>query len=385
VIDAVGEVFGTHRATVREAITRLKERVVRLEAASNFEERFNRLAGEVKRGAEIPQSELLERIDALQRQVDLKEAADVDFREFADRVTELEKTNSLGERFSQLEHQLAARQKALLSQDELLAKIERLQRQIDDLKRVADLDVRFHEFVERIMELKKTNGLEARFNRLANEVKLGSEIPQGELLVKIEGLQRQLDELKRVADQPGPQGPPGPPCKLPCVNEYFAERVHYESDVVTHAGALWQARCDTVHAPPHADWVCLARAGRDAKMPRIRGTFKSDAKYEALDIVITNGNSFIAKKDAPGDCPGDGWQLLAASGKRGNVGERGPVGPSGRDGMNAETRVIRLEGWRIDPEKYAVVPQVLDGRQVIDGPKLELRRLFEQFVAEVGS
>jgi hypothetical protein len=77
-IDAVGEVIGTHRAAVREALTRLKERVVRLEAASNFEERFNRLAGEIKRGAEIPQSELLERIDALQRQVDLKGVADLD-------------------------------------------------------------------------------------------------------------------------------------------------------------------------------------------------------------------------------------------------------------------------------------------------------------------
>src|SRR5262249_12282540 len=68
-IDAVGEVFGHHHATVREALTRLKERVVRLEAASNFEEPFNRLAGEIKRGAEIPQGELLAKIEDLQRQL----------------------------------------------------------------------------------------------------------------------------------------------------------------------------------------------------------------------------------------------------------------------------------------------------------------------------
>jgi hypothetical protein len=45
--------------------------------------------------------------------------------------------------------------------------------------------------------------------------------------------------------------------------EYAAGDVHYESDVVTHTGALWQARSDTAHAPPHSDWICLARAGRD--------------------------------------------------------------------------------------------------------------------------
>jgi hypothetical protein len=37
--------------------------------------------------------------------------------------------------------------------------------------------------------------------------------------------------------------------------EYAAGHVHYESDVVTHAGALWQARGDTAHSPPHSDWI----------------------------------------------------------------------------------------------------------------------------------
>jgi hypothetical protein len=34
--DAVGEVFGQHRASVREAITKLKERVIRLETATDL-------------------------------------------------------------------------------------------------------------------------------------------------------------------------------------------------------------------------------------------------------------------------------------------------------------------------------------------------------------
>jgi hypothetical protein len=41
--------------------------------------------------------------------------------------------------------------------------------------------------------------LKSVFNRLAQQVKNGCGIPHGELLAKFEGLQRQLDELNRVA------------------------------------------------------------------------------------------------------------------------------------------------------------------------------------------
>ena len=76
---------------------------------------------------------------------------------------------------------------------------------------------------ERVIRLETTSNFEERFTKLAHEVKRGSEIPQGELLAKIEGLQHQLDELKKVAAQPGPQGPPG---KLPLVREYVSGHVH---------------------------------------------------------------------------------------------------------------------------------------------------------------
>jgi hypothetical protein len=39
--------------------------------------------------------------------------------------------------------------------------------------------------------------------------------------------------------------------------------------------------------------------------------------------VALGGASFGARRDDPGPCPGDGWQLIAAQGKRGNAGERG--------------------------------------------------------------
>jgi len=134
--EAVGEIFGEHRASIRTALANLKERIVRLETTSNFEARFTELAHEVKRGSEIPQGELL-------------------------------------------------------------AKIEGLQRKVNEPNGVADLDARFRELAERVGQLEKTNSLEARFTELAHEVKRGSEVPQSELLAKIEGLQRQIDELGR--------------------------------------------------------------------------------------------------------------------------------------------------------------------------------------------
>jgi hypothetical protein len=45
-----------------------------------------------------------------------------------------------------------------------------------------------------------------------------------------------------------------------------------------------------------------------------------------------NGASFAARRDNPGPCPGEGWQLIAAQGKRGNPGERGAVGQKGERG-----------------------------------------------------
>ena len=80
-LEAVGQVFGEHRASIRETLTNLKERIVRLETTSNFEERLAKLAHEVKRGSEIPQDELLAKIEGLQRKVNEPNGvADLDAR-----------------------------------------------------------------------------------------------------------------------------------------------------------------------------------------------------------------------------------------------------------------------------------------------------------------
>ncbi len=134
---------------------------------------------------------------------------------------------------------------------------------------------------------------------------------------------------------PAPQdGKDGSDGRLPMIAEWI-ERVHYAGEVVTLAGATWQAKRDTGKSPPHDDWTCIAAAGRDGRSLTIRGTFDATATYDALDVVALNGGSFVALSDDPGECPGEGWQLLTSPGKRGQKGEdgaRGAPGPRGEAG-----------------------------------------------------
>jgi hypothetical protein len=195
-----------------------------------------------------------------------------------------------------------------------------------------------------------------------------------------------LAELQRewevgAMGPPGPSGPPGeqgPPGKLPLVKSWKPETVYYEGDVVAYDGGTFQARRDTGQAPSHADWVCLATAGRDGESIAVRGTFDATAEYRRLDVVALNGGCFIARKDAPGPCPGSGWQLLASQGNAGSPGargDRGERGPKGDPGLSGVT----IRDWKIDRARYVATPLMSDGR---DGPPLELRGLFEQFLRE---
>ena len=69
-------------------------------------------------------------------------------------------------------------------------------------------------------------------------------------------------------------------------------------------GGTWQALRDTARAPPHDDWICVAAKGRDAAMPKVRGTFDEAAVYAALDIVALGGSSFIARARPSRPVPG---------------------------------------------------------------------------------
>jgi hypothetical protein len=156
------------------------------------------------------------------------------------------------------------------------------------------------------------------------------------------------------------------------------ETVFYEGDVVSYDGGTFQARRDTGQPPSHADWICLATAGRDGGSITVRGTFDETAEYRRLDVVARNGGSFVALKDRPGPCPGSGWQLIASQGRRGVAGERGErgaPGPKGDPGLSGAT----IREWKVDRAHYVVVPIMTDGSE---GPPLELRGLFEQFLHE---
>jgi hypothetical protein len=110
----------------------------------------------------------------------------------------------------------------------------------------------------------------------------------------------------------------------------------------------------------------------------VRGTFDQAAVYRHLDIVALGGSSFIARRDQPGPCPGEGWQLIASAGKPGKPGpkgEPGGAGAGGEPGAAAPTIV----GWKIDRKAYAATPILSDRSET---PPLELRGLFEQFHTE---
>ena len=75
--------------------------------------------------------------------------------------------------------------------------------------------------------------------------------------------------------------------------------------------------------PGQQDCGADGENGNDGRSFNIRGTWSEAEIYQALDVVALNGASFVARCDNPETCPGEGWQLIAAQGKRGNPGERG--------------------------------------------------------------
>jgi hypothetical protein len=123
-----------------------------------------------------------------------------------------------------------------------------------------------------------------------------------------------------------------------------------------------------------------AEAGHDARSPTVRSTYDAAVKYARLDIVALDGTTFIARKDDPGVCPGEGWQLMSVRGKpgiKGPPGERGERGGKGDPGAPAPT----ILAWKVDRESYTVTPIMSDASEV---PAIEMRALFEQFVDERG-
>jgi hypothetical protein len=107
----------------------------------------------------------------------------------------------------------------------------------------------------------------------------------------------------------------------------------------------------------------------EAHARHVRGTFDATATYASFDIVAANGASFIARRDNPGACPGPGWQMVAAQGKRGVAGEKGERGKD----------AIHIVGWHLDAASYTATPVMSNGQH---GPPLKLREMFQAFLTE---
>jgi hypothetical protein len=238
--------------------------------------------------------------------------------------------------------------------------IAALEVKLTKLEEVASLDARFNE-LERHLAARQEALNDA--NRSATSPR-GEPGPQGE---------------PGARGEPGPQGDPGPPGNLPLAKAYRPHQVHYAAEVVVHQGSAYQAQRDTAHPPPHADdWVCIAMAGRDAITPRVRGPFNTTVSYKQLDIVTFDKSAYIARHDDPGLCPGDGWQLVAAQGARGEQGLPGSRGEKGDKGARGEPGSL-LVSWHVDPTNYRAIPFLADGTP---GPELNLRGLFEAYHEE---
>lgn len=181
--------------------------------------------------------------------------------------------------------------------------------------------------------------------------KLKSEIQERsyESIVRVESAVLEVRDGKDGQDgKDGEQGPPGKDGqdgKMPIAREW-TNRVHYAGDVVRHNGSTYQALADTGREPPHSDWGELASRGTDGRGFLLRGTYDASVDYLQYDIVMINRNSFAAKYDSPGECPGEGWQLFGPSGQR---GKEGPPGAKGMDG-----RSVSIANVESDPDAMVI-------------------------------
>jgi hypothetical protein len=243
-------------------------------------------------------------------------------------------------------------------------------------KLIADVNADFNRNVD-IVDLKIKAAI-ASCERAAAEIR--SDVPTMIEEAVAKHVAQALTNIRQPAD--GAPGPAGPPGKLEIVKDHVASQVYYDRDlVVTNDGALYQAERDTAATPPHTDWRCITRAGRDGKDAlnfSIEGTYDPAARYRRLSIVTLNGSSFVARHDDPGSCPGDGWQLLASAGRRGQQGPKGERGERGLMGPLAVTP--RVASSDIDAG-YNLNLLYTDGSRYT----IPLRPAFEQFFSETSA
>lgn len=146
----------------------------------------------------------------------------------------------------------------------------------------------------------------------------------------------------------GPVGPAG-------VNQrgnYSAGTAYAIRDIVQYGGSTWIAKVATTgNAPPtlptteNTQWLLFARSGTAGVVDR--GTYSGATAYEANDIVLNNGSTWLALQATTGNAPpvlptesNAYWRLLARKGTDGS-GTGDFVGPPG--GV-ADGQVVGFDG-----------------------------------------
>lgn len=134
----------------------------------------------------------------------------------------------------------------------------------------------------------------------------------------------------------GPVGPAG-------VNQrgnYSAGTSYAIRDIVQYGGSTWIAKVATTgNAPPtlptteNTQWLLFARSGTAGVVDR--GAYSGATAYEANDIVLNNGSTWLALQSTTGNAPpvlptesNAYWRLLARKGTDG-TGTGDVVGPAG--------------------------------------------------------
>jgi len=149
--------------------------------------------------------------------------------------------------------------------------------------------------------------------------------------------QRCLAEVRALARQPGPQGPPGPAGKNAADVGMFKEYI--DQQVAAHVAGIFSKATVTSPDDGRTFHVKLAGVTHEVKtaLPIDCGVWKGDVNYECGDAVSHGGSIWIAQQDTDTkpDMPDSHWRLAVKrgrDGKDGKPGERGPIGAKGERG-----------------------------------------------------
>lgn len=126
---------------------------------------------------------------------------------------------------------------------------------------------------------------------------------------------------------------------------YSAGTAYAIRDIVQYEGSTWIAKAATTgNAPPtlptteNTQWLLFARSGTPGVVDR--GAYSGATVYEANDVVLDNGSTWLARQTTTGNAPPTlptesdaNWRLLARKGNDGS-GTGDVVGPAGGVAVN---------------------------------------------------